>query len=79
MRLLQLKDDSGRRRVARVGDDKATLDVLAGYDSILELPRRTACCQLDDLVRCPGKRAYTTTWSVRAMYVFPSTIPIRRT
>ena len=53
MRLLQLKDDSGRRRVARVGDDKTTLDVLAGYESILELARDAIRrgCRLDDLVR----------------------------
>ena len=53
MRLLQLKDDSGRRRVARVGDDKTSLDVLAGYDSTLELARDAIRrgCRLDDLVR----------------------------
>jgi hypothetical protein len=53
MRLLQLKDDTGRRRVARVGDDKATLDVLAGYESVLELARDAIRrgCRLDDLVR----------------------------
>jgi len=53
MRLLQLKDDAGRRRVARVGDDKATLDVLAGYDSVLELARDAIRrgVRLDDLVR----------------------------
>jgi len=53
MRLLQLKDDSGRRRVARVGDDKTTLDVLAGYDGVLELARDAIRrgCRLDDLVR----------------------------
>ena len=53
MRLVQLKDDSGRRRVARVGDDKTTLDVLVGYESVLELARDAIRrgCRLDDLVR----------------------------
>ena len=53
MRLLQLKDDAGRRRVARVGEDKTSLDVLAGYDSTLELARDAIRrgCRLDDLVR----------------------------
>jgi hypothetical protein len=53
MRLLQLKDDAGRRRVARVGDDKATLDVLAGYDGVLELAREALRrgVRLDDLAR----------------------------
>jgi len=35
MRLLQLKDDAGRGRVARVGDDKTTLEVFAGYEGVL--------------------------------------------
>ena len=53
MRLLQLKDDAGRRRVARVGDDKTTLEVLAGYDGVLELARDAMRrgVRLDDLVR----------------------------
>ena len=53
MRLVQMKDETGRRQVARVGDDKTTLDVLAGYGSILELAREAIRrgCRLDDLVR----------------------------
>jgi len=53
MRLLQLKDDAGRRRVARVGDDKSTLEVLAGYEGVLELARDAIRrgVRLDDLVR----------------------------
>ena len=53
MRLLQLKDDTGRRRVARVGDDKMTLDVLAGYEGVLELARDAIRrgVRLDDLAR----------------------------
>ena len=53
MRLLQLKDDTGRRRVARVGDDKSTLEVLAGYDGVLELARDAIRreVRLDDLAR----------------------------
>jgi hypothetical protein len=53
MRLLQLKDDAGRHRVARVGDDKTTLDVLAGYDGVLELARDAIRreVRLDDLAR----------------------------
>jgi len=53
MRLLQLKDDAGRGRVARVGDDKTTLEVFAGYEGVLELAgdamRRGV--RLDDLAR----------------------------
>ena len=53
MRLLQMTDETGRRRVARVGDDNATLDLLVGYGSILELARDAIRrgCRLDDLVR----------------------------
>jgi hypothetical protein len=53
MRLLQLKDDAGRRRVARVSDDKSTLEVLAGYEGVLELARDAIRrgVRLDDLVR----------------------------
>ena len=53
MRLLQMTDETGRRRVSRVGDDNATLDLLVGYGSILELARDAIRrgCRLDDLVR----------------------------
>ena len=55
MRLLQLNDDGGRRGVARVGDARARLEVLADYGGGLGVARGGLRRGVE-LARDPGDR-----------------------